>query len=283
MNQKQAPTFSIEFFPPRTEVGEAKLDAVHAKLAELKPDFFSVTYGAGGSTRAGTKKTVLRYKEMGSRMAPHLSFGGAEESEIVDLLEGYKRAGINRVVALRGDIPSGSGVAAQHRYADELVRFIREKTGDHFHIEVACYPEIHPESKSYAADVNFFKQKVDAGANSAITQYFYNADAYFRFRDYCADANIEVPIVPGIMPISNYANLLRFSNSCGAEIPRWLDSRLSEFGEDSQGLRDFGIDVVSELCEKLLTGGAPGLHFYSMNLAGNIHQIWDNLKLSDRR
>ncbi|PCJ27770.1 MAG: methylenetetrahydrofolate reductase [NAD(P)H] [SAR86 cluster bacterium] len=273
--------FSIEFFPPRTEAGEAKLDIVHAELSALGPDFFSVTYGAGGSTKSGTKKTVLRYQQAGSELAPHLSFGGTDEDEIRQLLESYKTAGIKRLVALRGDLPSGTGNAAQHRYANELVKFIRSETGDYFNIDVACYPEVHPESKSYASDIEFFKQKVDAGANSAITQYFYNPDAYFRFIDYCAAANIDIPIVPGIMPITNYENLTRFSASCGAEIPRWLAKRLQGFGDDIDGLRNFGIDVVSELCDDLLAGGAPGLHFYSMNLSKNVSQIWNNLSLSN--
>jgi methylenetetrahydrofolate reductase (NADPH) len=184
---------------------------------------------------------------------------------------------------LRGDIPSGSGAATQHRYANELVAFIREQSGDHFHIEVACYPEIHPESSSYESDVGFFKQKVEAGANSAITQYFYNADAYFRFVDTCTQAGISIPIVPGIMPITNYANLTRFSAGCGAEIPRWLVKSLENFGDDIQGLRSYGIEVVTSLCERLLAGGAPGLHFYSMNLANSISQVWNNLDLSKRK
>jgi methylenetetrahydrofolate reductase (NADPH) len=274
--------FSIEFFPPRTEAGEAKLDTVHAELCKLNPDFFSVTYGAGGSTKAGTAQIVLRYHAAGSVCAPHLSFGGADEEEIRQLLRSYIDAGVKRLVALRGDTPSGVGTSVQHHYANELVEFIRRETGDHFHIDVACYPEIHPESKSYASDIVFFKRKVDAGANSAITQYFYNPDAYFRFVDYCGDAGISIPIVPGIMPISNYANLARFSANCGAEIPRWLDRRLQGFGDDVESLRNFGIDVVSELCEDLLAGGAPGLHFYSMNLSQSVSQIWTNLDLGNR-
>lgn len=277
---KATKKFSIEFFPPRTPVGEEKLDVVHKKLAALKPDFFSVTYGAGGSTREGTRKTVLRYQQTGSSVAPHLSFGGADEEEVLALLDDYKRAGVTRIVALRGDLPSGAGTSSNHRYASELVAFIREKTGHQFHIEVACYPEIHPESSDYLSDINYFKQKVDAGADSAITQYFYNPDAYFRFVDSCQSNGVEIPIVPGIMPISNFANLTRFSKSCGAEIPRWLHHRLESFGDDSEGLKNFGIDVVSTLCESLLAGGAPGLHFYSMNLASNVTEIWNNLNLS---
>jgi methylenetetrahydrofolate reductase (NADPH) len=274
--------FSFEFFPPRTALGEEKLDAVHEKLAALKPDFFSVTYGAGGSTRDGTRKSVLKYQKAGSSLAPHLSFGGADEDEVLILLQDYKSAGVDRIVALRGDLPSGAGSSSNHRYANELVSFIREKTGDTFHIEVACYPEIHPESAGYVSDVKFFKEKVEAGANSAITQYFYNPDAYFRFIDYCQAQGIDIPIVPGIMPISNFASLTRFSKGCGAEIPQWLRHRLDAFGDDSDGLKSFGIDVVTELCDDLLQGGAPGLHFYSMNLANNVSEIWNNLSLSDR-
>lgn len=275
--------FSVEFFPPRTAAGESKLDEVHAELARLQPDFFSVTYGAGGSTKQGTRQLVLKYHELGSAVAPHLSFGGLEENELEQLLFDYKRSGIDRLVALRGDIPSGVGAATQHRYANELVQFVRERTGDHFHIDVACYPETHPESASYKTDVDFFKRKVDAGASSAITQYFYNADAYFRFVEYCSARDIDIPIVPGIMPITNYANLARFSTNCGAEIPQWLRQRLEVYGEDAESLRAFGIDVVTSLCETLLDGGAPGLHFYSMNLAKSATQIWTNLSLSERR
>lgn len=274
--------FSIEFYPPRTAAGETKLDAVHAELAKLNPDFFSVTYGAGGSTKSGTQQLVLKYQSQGSQVAPHLSFGGTDEEEVLELLSTYREAGINRIVALRGDIPSGGGAPAHYRYASELVEFIRQRTGDYFHIEVACYPEVHPEAKSFAADVNYFKQKVEAGANSAITQYFYNADAYFRFLDYCGKQGITIPIVPGIMPITNYDNLARFSSKCGAEIPLWLQRRLEGFGDDVAGLRDFGLDVVTELCDKLLAGGAPGLHFYSMNLSGSVSKLWNNLSLSDR-
>ena len=283
MDSSNPSKYSIEFFPPRTEVGELKLDTVHAELSKLNPDFFSVTYGAGGSTKSGTQQVVLRYQAAGSVCAPHLSFGGSDEEELCQLLQTYIDAGIKRLVALRGDMPSGVGAAVQHRYANELVEFIRAQTGDHFHIDVACYPETHPESKSYASDIDFFKDKVDAGANSAITQYFYNPDAYFRFVDYCRAAGIDIPIVPGIMPITNYANLARFSASCGAEIPRWLDKRLLGFGDDTESLRSFGIDVVTEFCEDLLQGGAPGLHFYSMNHSQAVTQIWTNLDLGNRQ
>ena len=269
--------FSIEFFPPRTQAGEEKLDAVHAELAELGPEFFSVTYGAGGSTRDGTKRVVNRFLDAGSRVAPHLSFGGSDEHEMLSLLNEYKEAGVDRLVCLRGDAPSGMGSASLYRYANELVEFVRKETGDHFTIDVACYPEVHPQSRSVESDIQYFKQKVDAGANSAITQYFYNADAYFGFVDDCERARIDVPIIPGIMPITNYANLARFSAACGAEIPRWLTKRLEFMEHDDDALREFGIDVVTDLCEQLLAGGAPGLHFYSMNQADPIKRLWANL------
>ena len=269
--------FSIEFFPPRTPAGEEKLDIVHAELSKLGPEFFSVTYGAGGSTRDGTKRAVTRFREAGSRVAPHLSFGGSDEGDILKLLHEYKEAGIDRRVCLRGDAHSGMGSASRDRYAIELVEFVRNQTGDHFTIDVACYPEVHPQSRSVESDLEFFKAKVDAGANSAITQYFYNADAYFGFVDDCARAGINIPIVPGIMPITNYANLARFSAACGAEIPRWLTKRLECLEQDDHALREFGLDVVTDLCEQLLAGGAPGLHFYSMNQADSVTRLWQNL------
>ena len=269
--------FSIEFFPPRTSAGEEKLDIVHAELSKLSPEFFSVTYGAGGSTRDGTKRAVTRFREAGSRVAPHLSFGGSDEGDILKLLHEYKEAGIDRLVCLRGDAPSGMGSASLYRYANELVEFVRKETGDHFAIDVACYPEVHPQSRSVESDLEFFKAKVDAGANSAITQYFYNADAYFGFVDDCARAGINIPIVPGIMPITNYANLARFSAACGAEIPRWLTKRLEFLEPDDDALREFGLEVVTDLCEQLLAGGAPGLHFYSMNQADSVTRLWQNL------
>ena len=269
--------FSVEFFPPRTPAGEEKLDIVHAQLSKLGPEFFSVTYGAGGSTRDGTKRAVTGFREAGSRVAPHLSFGGSDEGDIQKLLHEYKKAGIDRLVCLRGDAPSGMGSASLYRYANELVEFVRKETGDHFTIDVACYPEVHPQSRSVESDLEFFKAKVDAGANSAITQYFYNADAYFGFVDSCARAGINIPIVPGIMPITNYANLARFSAACGAEIPRWLTKRLECLEPDDHALREFGLDVVTDLCEQLLAGGAPGLHFYSMNQADSVTRLWQNL------
>jgi len=274
--------FSIEFFPPRTEQGREKLLAAHDKLATLQPDFFSVTYGAGGSTREGTRTTVMDLKARGSTVAPHLSFGGSTDSEVLELLKGYQEEGISRLVVLRGDIPSGLGSASQHRYASELVEFVRRETGDYFHIDVACYPEIHPDAPDYRSDIDFFKIKVDAGASSAITQYFFNPDAYFYFVDQCQAAGIGIPIVPGIMPITNYANLARFSNNCGAEIPRWIKQRLESYGDDIDSIRSFGIDVATRLCENLLAGGAPGLHFYAMNQAASVSTIWQNLDLGNR-
>tara|TARA_R110002167_G_scaffold6277_5_gene28925 strand:- start:759 stop:1622 length:864 start_codon:yes stop_codon:yes gene_type:complete len=274
--------FSFEFFPPKTEVGEQKLAEVHSQLALLKPDFFSVTYGAGGSTRDGTRQAVSNIQQAGSNAAPHLSFGGSTEQEILTLLDFYKDLGINRLVALRGDIPSGTGGANSFFYANELIDVIRRNTGDHFHIDVACYPEIHPKSDSFDTDLHYFKKKVDAGANSAITQYFYNPDAYFYYVESARAAGIDVPIVPGIMPITNYANLARFSTNCGAEIPRWMRQRLQSFGDDSESIKEFGTEVVTQLCEKLLEGGAPGLHFYTMNQYAPVSAIWNNLGLSSR-
>lgn len=270
--------FSFEFFPPKTPAGRDKLEQTWRTLKALGPDFFSVTYGAGGSTRDNTRDTVLAMRADGLSVAPHLSFGTDDEEAIADLLASYAKAGIDRIVALRGDLPSGMG-AQRLIYAEELVRFVRERFDRQFHIEVAAYPEIHPDGKSYESDIGFLKRKFDAGADSAITQYFYNADAYFRFIDACTQAGITQPIVPGIMPITNYANLARFSRNCGAEIPRWLAQRLEGFDADSDGLVAFGTDVVANLCEKLLAGGAPGLHFYSMNQVEPVATIWRNLDL----
>jgi methylenetetrahydrofolate reductase (NADPH) len=274
------PDFSIEFFPPRSDEGRDRLYEVHAQLASLAPDYFSVTYGAGGSTRQGTLQTVLALKDRGSSVAPHLSFGGSTDEEVAGLLAEYRQAGIERLVVLRGDIPSGLGSVSQYRYASELVRFVREQTGDHFHIDVACYPEVHPQSRNFEADIAFFKIKVEAGADSAITQYFYNPDASFYYVERCRQAGIDIPIVPGIMPITNYASLAKFSANCGAEIPRWIQKRLESFGDDSASIRAFGIEVVTGLCERLLEGGAPGLHFYAMNQARAVTTIWQNLGLS---
>ena len=280
MQEKSENQFSIEFFPPKNISGEDKLDGVFDKLSRLNPHFYSITYGANGSTKRGTQELTFRYQKKRGNIAPHMSFGDTSEENIVDLLQEYRKSGVGRIVALRGDRPEGS--VKKLRYANELVEFIRKQTADHFHIDVACYPEIHPESDSIKTEVKYFKNKVDAGANSAITQYFYNPDAYFRYRDYCAQFGINIPIVPGVMPITNYDNLSRFSANCGAEIPRWLRFRQEELRDDKQGLQEYGIEVVTELCEKLLAGGAPGLHFYSMNLSASITKIWDNLSLSGK-
>ena len=270
--------FSIEFFPPRTEVGEAKLDKVHEDLAKLNPDFFSVTYGAGGSTRDGTRQIVLRYHEAGSTLAPHLSFGGSGEDDIRQLLAEYKSAGIKSLVALRGDIPSGMGSAVQHRYANELVEFIRKETGDHFHIDVACYPEIHPESDTVDTEIKFFKQKVNAGANSAITQYFYNADAYFRFRDLCDKAGITIPIVPGIMPVLNLKQSQRFTKMCGASLSDSLLAKFDGVQEDPEKVREIGINHAIDQCRDLLRSGAPGIHFYTLNRSKATLAILEHLQ-----
>lgn len=269
--------YSFEFFPPKTAEGMATLRDARAELAKFNPEFFSVTFGAGGSTRDRTMETVLDIQQQGLAAAPHISCVSSSKEEIRGLLQAYQASGIKRLVALRGDLPSGEVSAGDFRYASELVAFIRAETGQHFHIEVAAYPEFHPEAKSPAADVLNLKRKMDAGANSAITQYFYNADAYFHFIDQCAAAGINVPIVPGIMPIYNITQLARFSNVCGAEIPRWLRLRLEEYGDDMASLRAFGIDVVTDLCETLRVFGAPSLHFYTLNRAGVISNIIGNL------
>ena len=269
--------YSFEFFPPKTAEGMATLRDARAELAKFNPEFFSVTFGAGGSTRDRTMETVLDIQQQGLPAAPHISCISSSKEEIRGLLQAYQASGIKRLVALRGDLPSGEVSAGDFRYASELVAFIRAETDQHFHIEVAAYPEFHPEAKSPAADVLNLKRKIDAGANSAITQYFYNADAYFHFIDQCAAAGINVPIVPGIMPIYNITQLARFSNVCGAEIPRWLRLRLEEYGDDMPSLRAFGIDVVTDLCETLRVFGAPSLHFYTLNRAGVISNIIGNL------
>jgi methylenetetrahydrofolate reductase (NADPH) len=269
--------YSFEFFPPKTAEGMATLRDARAELAKFNPEFFSVTFGAGGSTRDRTMETVLDIQQQGLAAAPHISCISSSKEEIRGLLQAYQANGIKRLVALRGDLPSGEVSTGDFRYASELVAFIRAETGQHFHIEVAAYPEFHPEAKSPAADVLNLKRKIDAGANSAITQYFYNADAYFHFIDQCAAAGINVPIVPGIMPIYNITQLARFSNVCGAEIPRWLRLRLEEYGDDMPSLRAFGIDVVTDLCETLRVFGAPSLHFYTLNRAGVIANIIGNL------
>lgn len=273
------PVISFEFFPPKTAEGMAKLHAAREQLAQLNPKFFSVTFGAGGSTRDRTLETVLEIKAHGIQAAPHLSCISSTRDEIRTILDQYCVNGIRRLVALRGDHPSGEVAASDFNYANELVEFIRKETGDWFQIEVAAYPEFHPEALSAKADLLSFKRKVEAGANAAITQYFYNADAYFQFMDECEALDINVPVVPGIMPIYNFAQLSRFSTVCGAEIPRWLRQRLQDFGDDLPSLRAFGMDVVTELCDRLLQGGAPGLHFYTLNQAGTITTICQRLGL----
>lgn len=275
--KKYKPTFSIEFFPPKTEEGKAKLRKTREELAKLNPAFISVTYGAGGSTQQGTLDTVLEIQQSGIPAAPHLTCVGSTKENIRELLQIYIDNGINRIVALRGDMPSGMREMGELRYANELVEFIRAETGDYFHIEVAAYPEFHPQARSATEDLENFKRKVDAGANSAITQYFYNADAYFRFVDDCEKLGIDIPIVPGIMPITNYKNLSRFSEMCGAEIPRWVRKRLESFGDDVTPLRTFGLQVTTQLSKTLLEQGAPGLHFYSMNQADATQCIWREL------
>lgn len=269
---------SFEYFPPKTPAGQAKLAEVHKTFQALDPAFCSVTYGAGGSTRDTTRNIVKMLQNEGSEVAPHLSFGGDDETVVLRLLNEYRDMGIRRIVALRGDRPSGMG--GQMVYASELVAFIRTHFGDAFHIEVAAYPEIHPEAASYDADMRFLKAKLDAGANSAITQYFYNPDAYFFFLERCQKLGIDAPIYPGIMPITNYKNLARFSDNCGAEIPRWMRKHLEGFGEDTAGLVEFGIELVTELCETLLDNGAPGLHFYTMNQTEPCLAIVKNLGLA---
>ncbi len=255
---------SFEFFPPKTEAGMVKLGETRRSLGRLKPAFFSVTYGAGGSTRDTTRNAVLAILGDGYDVAPHLSFGGDDETSVLSLLEDYRQHGIKRIVALRGDMPSGMGMA-RLVYANELVAFIRRHTGDHFEIEVAAYPEVHPEANSYEEDIAYLKQKIDAGANSALTQYFYDADAYSWFLERCQLAGITAPIYPGIMPITNYQNLARFSARCGASIPRWVAKQLESYGSNQSDLVAFGAELVTRLCEKLLAAGAPGLHFYTMN------------------
>jgi len=269
--------FSIEFFPPKTPEGADKLRVTRRKLAELNPKYFSVTFGAGGSTQQGTLDTVLDIMTDGHLAAPHLSCIGATRESIRAILKQFQDQGIRRLVALRGDLPSGYGGAGELRYANELVEFIRAETGDWFHIEVAAYPEVHPQARSPQDDLLNFERKIKAGANAAITQYFYNADAYFQFVDNAQKLGIDAPIVAGVMPITNYTQLMRFSDMCGAEIPRWIRLKLASFGDDSASIKAFGLDVVTSLCERLLAGGAPGLHFYSMNQAVATTAIWQRL------
>lgn len=275
MNKAKQTPISFEFFPPKTPEGAAKLINVRHELYALKPEFFSVTYGAGGSTQDGTLQQVQAILSEGFDAAPHFSCIGATRDSVREQLAAFKAAGIRRMVALRGDLPSGHGTFGEFRYASELVAFIREETGDYFHLEVGCYPEVHPQAKSPDADLQAYVTKVRAGANSAITQYFYNSDAYFRFVDDAYKLGADIPVVPGIMPIISSTQLMRFSDACGAEIPRWIRLRLQAFGDDTASIKAFGLDVVADLCEQLLNGGAPGLHFYTMNQAQAVKQIID--------
>nr|VFJ48497.1 MAG: 5,10-methylenetetrahydrofolate reductase (NAD(P)) [Candidatus Kentron sp. FW] len=273
--------FSFEFFPPRTPEGRDKLRATWQRLSELNPHFFSVTFGASGSDQSGTLETVREIqRHSGIDTAPHLTCIGSSRVRIREILERYLATNIRRIVALRGDFPPDMTEMGEFRYANELVAFIRAETGNDFHIEVAAYPEFHPAAPSASMDLENFKRKVEAGADSAITQYFYNQDAYLRFVDSCNRIGVRIPIVPGIMPITNYVSLARFSERCGAEIPRWLAKRLEGFGDNMDALQAFGIDVVTELCHRLLEAGAPGLHFYVLNRAEPVATIWKNLGLS---
>ena len=277
----QLPTraFSFEFFPPKTEAGIERLRATRKQLAQLMPTFFSVTFGAGGSTRERTLETVLEIQANGSSAAPHVSCVGSSEESIRSVLQRYQERGIRHIVALRGDLPSGTVDVGAFRYASELVGFIRRETGSHFTIEVAAYPEVHPQARSSQESLVHFKQKIDAGANAAITQFFYNADAYFEFVDACGAAGITVPIVPGVMPINNFSQLARFADNCGAEIPRWIRMKMQGYGDDTASIKAFGLDLVTDLCDRLLTSGAPGLHFYTLNQAGPACTIWQRLGL----
>ncbi len=273
------PEISFEFFPPQTAEGAEKLRATRRQLAQLKPAFFSCTFGAGGSTRDRTLETVLEIQAEGHPAAPHLSCVGSTRENVRAVLDRYQAAGIRRIVALRGDLPSGMADPGEFRYANELVAFIRAETGDWFHIEVAAYPEYHPQAKNPRDDLLNFKRKVDAGADSAITQYFYNADAYDQFVDQAQALGIALPIVPGVMPIANFSKIARFSDACGAEIPRWMRRKFESFGDDAASVRAFGLDVVTALCDRLLAGGAPGLHFYTLNQAGLTSTVCQRLGL----
>lgn len=268
---------SFEFFPPKTPYGQEKLRDVRDQLAVLEPNFFSVTFGASGSTHDKTLDTVLEMGATGIETAPHMACILSSKKKVSDLLQRYKDKGVKRIVALRGDLPSGVGAPGEIPHANELVEFIRAETGDHFHLEVAAYPESHPQARSFEDDLTNFKRKIDAGANSAITQYFYNADAYFYFVERCQKLGIEVPIVAGVMPITNYSNLIRFSEACGAEIPRWMAKQLDAYHDDSASIRQFGEEVVTRLCEQLIAGGAPSLHFYTLNQSEPSLKICKNL------
>lgn len=278
----KAQSFSFEFFPPKTEKGIENLANTCKVFAKLNPAFFSVTYGAGGSTQESTISTVIRtQKTSGVATASHLSCVGSSKEQIREILAVYKESDINRLVALRGDLPSGMRDIGDFQYANELISFIREETGDYFQIEAAAYPEMHPQAPNYQKDIENFVRKMNAGADRAITQYFYNADAYFHFVENVRKAGVETPVIPGIMPITNFSQLARFSDGTGAEIPRWLRKQLESYGDDSESIQKIGNDFVTEMCEKLIAGGAPGLHFYSMNRVEPSKTIWDNLGLSE--
>ncbi|HYW02556.1 MAG TPA: methylenetetrahydrofolate reductase [NAD(P)H] [Gammaproteobacteria bacterium] len=280
-SQKKYPkAFSFEFFPPRTEAGRGKLRAASRELTRVDPRYFSVTFGAGGSTRTRTVETVAELmNDTGVRAVPHLSCIGATEDNVRQLLHHYRKMGVRQIVALRGDIPSGMVSLGEFHHANELVEFIRRETGDHFEIEVAAYPEYHPQAPTPEEDLDNFVRKVRAGASSAITQYFFNPDAYFHFVDEVERRGLDVAIVPGVMPIINYRQLARFSDACGAEIPRWIRRRLESFGDDQESLLAFGHDVVRDLCQRLLDAGAPGLHFYTLNRAEPSLAVWRDLDL----
>lgn len=278
--KKFSPTFSFELFPPQTSQGVEKLRLTRQQLAQYNPKFFSVTFGAGGSTRERTLETVLEIQAEGHVVAPHLSCIGSTQQNIRMILEKYHQAGISHIVALRGDLPSGMAQAGEFRYASELVTFIRKEFGSSFHIDVAAYPEYHPQARSAQADFENFKHKIEIGANSAITQYFYNADAYYHFVESCELAGLNIPIVPGIMPINKFSQLVRFSDTCGAEIPRWIRKKLEGYSDDSASIQAFGLDIVTDLCEQLLKAGAPGLHFYTLNSANLTSLIWQRLNLT---
>jgi methylenetetrahydrofolate reductase (NADPH) len=278
-DRKNNRIYSCEFFPPRTDAGRDNWRAALAELAQLKPAYFSCTYGAGGTDQSGTRETIREIIDSGFPGAPHITCIGSTREKIRELLLDYRDLGVNRVVALRGDLPEGMTDPGEFHYADELVRFIREETDDRFFIEIAAYPEKHPQAASLQEDLLNFCKKVDAGADSAITQYFYNPDAYYRYVDALADMGVDIPVVPGIMPITNFKQLARFSANCGAEIPRWIATRLEGYGDDLDSIRDFGLDVVTRLCEQLLNHGAPGLHFYTLNRAQPTATLWHRLDL----
>ncbi len=282
-SQKRHPKiFSCEFFPPNTDEGMGKLATARRALMRIQPTFFSVTYGAGGSTRERTFQAVQGIRaNSGVDAAPHLTCVASTRAGIRDILETYRNQGIRHLVALRGDLPSGMREFGEFRYANELVAFIRAETGDHFHIEVAAYPEFHPQATSATRDLLNFKRKVEAGANSAITQYFYNPESYFHFVDDCEKLGVDLPIVPGIMPITNLIQLARFSDNCGAEIPRWIRRRLESHGDDLEAIRAYGLEIVTELCRRLLEGGAPGLHFYTLNRSEPTLAVCQNLGLTE--